>query len=275
MSENKVIKAEDYEEPVCLLNMKRDNVNPIDTRRFIEKLDEYLGRNDYAGAERHLKYWLMEAKNGNDLRGEFSVANEMMGLYRKLGREAEAIAATENTLRLIDEIGLGNEIAGGTAFVNIATVLKAFGKAEKALPYYKRAKEIYEKLLAPTDGRLGGLYNNMALALCDLKEYDKAVSYYEKAIGIMEQNENGEQECAISYLNMANVREMQFDSEKAEEYISDYIEKAKKLLDTPTLPQNGYHAFVCEKCAPTFEYYGYFLYANELKERAKRIYEGN
>ena len=150
MSENKVIKAEDYEEPVCLLNMKRDNVNPIDTRRFIEKLDEYLGKNDYAGAERHLKYWLMEAKNGNDLRGEFSVANEMMGLYRKLGREAEAIAATENTLRLIDEIGLGSEIAGGTAFVNIATVLKAFGKAEKALPYYKRAKEIYENLLAPT-----------------------------------------------------------------------------------------------------------------------------
>ena len=53
------------------------------------------------------------------------------------------------------------------------------------------------------------------------------------------------------------------------------FQAAKKLLDTPTLPQNGYHAFVCEKCAPTFEYYGYFLYANELKERAKRIYEGN
>ena len=91
----------------------------------------------------------------------------------------------------------------------------------------------------------------------------------------MKTNKNGENEIAISYLNLANVREAQLGAEKAEPYIKEYIEKAKKLLDTPTLPQNGYHAFVCEKCAPTFNYYGYFLYANELSERAKRIYEGN
>lgn len=270
-----ILKPEDYIEKKCLLDMKTDNVTPIDTRRFIEKLDEHLGRNDYVSAERHLIYWLGEAKNGNDLRGEFSVANEMMGLYRKLGREKDAFAAVENTLSIMKAIGLQNETAGGTAYVNIATVYKAFGKADKALPYFEKARAVYEKLLPPTDTRLGGLYNNMALALADLKEYEAALKLYEKAISIMMKNENGEQDAAISYLNMANVREAQFSAEEAEPYISAYIEKAKELLDSPTLLRNGYHAFVCEKCAPTFEYYGYFLYANELKERSNRIYEGN
>ena len=51
------------------------------------------------------------------------------------------------------------------------------------------------------------------------------------------------------------------------------MDEALSLLDTPGIPRDGYYAFVCEKCAPAFEYYGYFLAAEDLKERAKRIYE--
>ena len=32
-------------------------------------------------------------------------------------------------------------------------------------------------------------------------------------------------------------------------------------------------AFVCEKCAPTFEYYGWFMTAKEIKRRSDEIYE--
>ena len=34
----------------------------------------------------------------------------------------------------------------------------------------------------------------------------------------------------------------------------------------------GYYAFVCEKCAPVFEYYGYFLTADRFRETAEKIY---
>ncbi len=56
---------------------------------------------------------------------------------------------------------------------------------------------------------------------------------------------------------------------------------------TKTLPQlgwtvkeksqneKGYYAFVCESCAPSFSYHGYFMTAEELKKRAKEIYDGN
>ena len=50
--------------------------------------------------------------------------------------------------------------------------------------------------------------------------------------------------------------------------------RAEKLFYTEDLPRNGYYAFVCEKCAPVFGYYGYFLTERELKRRAREIYDG-
>ena len=63
--------------------------------------------------------------------------------------------------------------------------------------------------------------------------------------------------------------------EKAEPTVQEYMDLALELLDTPTLPRNGYYAFVCEKCAPAFGYYGYFMAEEDLKKRAKDIYERN
>lgn len=273
MDNVKILKPEDYEEPECLLCMDDKSVTPINTRRFIEKLDEYYGRNDYDGAERHLKYWLDEATAGNDLRGQFTVYNEMMGYFRKTGRSAEAIDASEHALSLISKLGIEGQASAGTSYVNTATVYKTSKMSDAALPWFIKAKEIYENTLDKNDGRLAGLYNNMALSLADLSRYDEALSYYGKALDIMTNKRGGELEAAITYLNMANAKEAQIGLEKAEEFISDCIERAKALIDAPTLQRNGYYAFVCEKCAPTFEYYGYFIYANELRETSKKIYE--
>ena len=38
--------------------------------------------------------------------------------------------------------------------------------------------------------------------------------------------------------------------------------------------RDGYYAFVCEKCAPTFDYYGWFAEAEKLNGEAARIYAG-
>ncbi|MBR6939730.1 MAG: tetratricopeptide repeat protein, partial [Clostridia bacterium] len=109
----------------------------IDTGRVIRKLDEYLGRNDYVSAERLLNYWLAEAENESDKRGMLTVTNELIGLYRKTGREKEALTASENALELARELKLDGTVTMGTALVNAATAYKAFGQAEKALPLYE------------------------------------------------------------------------------------------------------------------------------------------
>ena len=64
-------------------------------------------------------------------------------------------------------------------------------------------------------------------------------------------------------------------SQAGEGAIYALLEQASELLGRPELPRDGYYAFVCEKCAPTFDYYGWFAEAAALKEEAERLYAGN
>ena len=160
-----ILNKEDYEEPACLLDMDRSEERPlyaVPVSRVVEKLDEYLSHDDWAGAGRHLMYWLAEAKAGRDRRGELAVRNEMMGYYRKSGKEAEARESMQEALRLLADLGMTGNIIAGTTWVNAATVCKTFGHADEALPYFELARALYERELPENDGRLGGLYNNMA-----------------------------------------------------------------------------------------------------------------
>ncbi|MBQ9511184.1 MAG: tetratricopeptide repeat protein [Clostridia bacterium] len=273
---NGKLEFEDYLEPACpLCTTFYDDTPPvaqINISRVKEKLDEYLSHNDYAGGERHLKYWIDEARAGRDGGGELFIQNELMGLYRKTGRKNDAYDAMNNALALTEALKLHETTTEATTFVNAATVLKAFGESQKAIPLYERARVLYEKLLKDSDAKLGGLYNNMALALCDAGRFDEATELFGKAIEVMKKVEYGELEQAITYLNMANVVEAQKGLEDGEGDIEALLDRAKTLLLTPTVPHNGYYAFVCEKCAPTFGYYGHFFDEKFFKEEAEKIY---
>lgn len=244
----------------------------ISTQRVLDKLDEHFSRNDYDGAERHLLYWLEEAKAVGDRHSAILLLNELAGLYRKLSKEENAIKTVGSLLSLIEEMGIGNNIGAGTSFINCATVYKAFGKAEKAMPLFEKAKSIYEKELPADDKRFGGLFNNMALALVDLERFDEAYELYEKAICVMENADDGDLEVAITYLNIASAKETQLGAVESEETVRDYVEKSMKIFDEHA-DRDGYYAFVCEKCASVFGYFGYFLYEKDLEKRARDIYE--
>ena len=273
------LQKEDYQEPQCLLcetdpQSKEAAVSRIPTGRVIERLDAFLAKNDYAAAERHLRYWEQEALAGGDDRGLFTVCNELMGLCRKLGQREEALAYAERTLALVERLSMTEHVTGGTAYLNAATVCKAFGDAAKGLPLFERAKAIYEAQLAPDDSRLAGLYNNMALALVDLRRFDEADALYQKAIDLTIRTPEAQGDAAISLLNRANLIEARDGLLEGNDAICACLDRAEELLNDPALPHDGYHAFVCEKCAPTFGYYGYFAFQKELEERAATIYAG-
>ena len=245
----------------------------ISAERILSKLDDYLHHNDYAAAERHLLYWLAEAEASLDARTELLVRNELMGLYRKQGKEQEALSTVSAALKKIEALQIGHQVGAATTYLNGATVYKAFSMAEQALPLFEKAKEVYERELAEGDERLGGLYNNMALALVDLGRFREAEKMYRRAIAIMERTEHGALEVAITHLNMASAAEAEHGLLEADAAITAHLQQAEALLEGHQ-KRDGYYAFVCEKCASVFGFYGYFHYENELKERAKRIYEG-
>ena len=244
----------------------------ISTERILNKLDELLGRNDYESAEKHLLYWLDEAENAGDKRATLLVKNELAGLYRKLSRKDDALKVVSSLIDLINEMGIENNVGAATTFINAATVYKAFDYPQKSLTLFEKARVIYEENLPENDERFGGLFNNMALTLVDLKRFNEAYELYDKAVSVMSKNEDGDLEVAITYLNIASAKETELGAEESDLVIREYLEKAIEILDKHE-NKDGYYAFVCEKCASVFGYFGYFLYKKDLEERVRKIYE--
>jgi len=249
-----------------------EHVNPIDMRRVAEKLDEYLNKEQWAAAEKHLEYWLETAKLGNDKKGQFSVLNEIMGLKRKLGKKDDALFAAKEALALGEMLNNADSVGGSTVFVNCGTVYEAFNMPAEAVLMYKKAQPIYEKYLPKDSAKLGGLYNNMAMALSLTDRFDEAFDYYNKALEVMGKVENGKIEQALTYLNMADAYLARDGELDGAEKIQSCLDKAEELLDSPELPHSGYYAYMASKCIESFKYHGYFFYANELENRVKSIY---
>ena len=276
-----------------------EKIKPVPQRRIADKMNEYMSRRDYAGAERHLLYWLAEAELGRDLQGQLMLQNEMVGHYRKTAQREKAMESAGKALELLAELGMENSISAGTTYVNVATACNAFGEYERSLELFEKARAAYESSSFVEPQLLGGLYNNMALTCTALSKYDEALVLYEKAVLVMAKVQDGELEQAITCLNMADTVEAWLGMEEGESRIFELADRAEELLDdkgrellrrpdgetsvleTPgalkALPAEekariGYYAFVCEKCAPVFEYYGYFLTADRLRETAEKIY---
>ena len=265
------LEKEDYVEPECALCGRPGEEQPlrrVPVDRIQEKLREYEDRSDWPGVERHLLYWLREATENRDRRGQLMLNNELMGYYRKQGKGQEARRYAETAMELVKSLGMENTVTAGTTFVNAGTVMEAFGDPAGGLSCFEQARENYERNLPPTDGRLGGLYNNMALALTALERYREAETMFRKALEIMGRQEYGELEQAITWLNLADLAEAEDGPEGAEGKIEEYLTRAEALLRTESLPRNGYYRFVCEKCAPVFGRFGWFITEQELRRAA-------
>lgn len=270
----------DYKEPRCALCDGKDFYYPDDSKplgtipvdRIIAKLDSYFNRNDMDGAGELLRKWRDEAAALRDKNGELAVLSEMMGYYRKTRESERALESVSRGLELIDELKLDGGVSAATVTLNAATTLKAFGKAKEAIPLYEKTLETYGKLLSITDPKIAGLYNNYALALVDLKQYEKAEKLYKDAIQILKNTPEGENDIAVTYVNMAHMYD---DWTGDESKIEQCLDLAYSALSSNKLTQNGYHAYVCSKCAPSFGYFGYFLIDEELRKKSEELYERN
>ena len=266
------MNKEDYMDPVCPLCGKPGEEaprEPVPIGRIMDRLRAYEDQNDWPAVEKHLKYWLSEAEQNGDERGQLMLNNELMGYFRKQERKAEALACADRAMELIGLLEMEETITAGTTWINAGTVKEAFGDPVGALACFERARANYEANLPGTDGRLGGLYNNMALALAVCGRYEESMDLFRRALEVMARQENGELEQAITWLNMADAAEAHLGPETAESLVEEYLDRAAALLDTETLPRNGYYAFVCEKCAQVFGHYGYFAEEEELRRRGK------
>lgn len=243
----------------------------VNVPQLIAQLDAMYDSGRQSQAGEFLESWREKARAMGDWRGELSLLSELMGHYRRSGEADKGLQAVADGLELLKEHNMGATISGATVMLNAATTMKCFGKALESVELFKQVCRVYADKLDPMDYRFGGLYNNMALSLSDIGEYEQAERCYKRAMQVIACCENPDNELAVSLCNLAELYAMQ-DGE--DERINQCLEQAWEHLNKPGLPRDGYHAFCISKCAPCFDYFGYFLYSMELKERAEKIYDG-
>ena len=243
----------------------------IEVARMTEKLDALFDRNDLDGAGRLLDYWHAEARRLRDERGELSVLNEEIGYFRKTENKEKAEEAICRALFLLKKHDLESALSGATLLLNIATTKKAFGQAREALPIYEAVLAVYREKLPEGDARMGGLYNNYALALADEGKIKEAEAAYRQAIAVMTALPDGKPEAAVSYINLAQVYGQ--DEEKSGEDILSCMETAYRLLSDKENARNGNYFFVLSKCAPALREAGFIEEADDMERQVKEFYE--
>ena len=248
----------------------------IPMARIREKLDALEEAGDPAGAVRLLDYWLAEARQVGDRVGEALIENEYVGVHRKAGQGEEALLHGERALALMETCGLEGTVTAGTTRINLATACTAFGQPERAALLFAQAREIYEARLDPSDGRLGGLYNNMGLCMISLERFAEGRALFERALEVVRRHAGGEGEAAITCLNLADLASAEAEAAgdedalvRAAEETEQLVARAWELLNAPELPRDAYYRFICGKCAPVMAHYGRLDWAEELQARAE------
>ncbi len=244
--------------------------DPVDVPKVLAGLDALNNSGREADGEAYLEEALSDACSRGDWRAEISFLSELLGQYRRSGNRDAALRCVEKAMSLIRIHCLGQTISGATVLLNAATTMKCFGLAKESLPVFRHVSRVFAEHLDPHDYRFAGLYNNMALSFGDAGDPASAERYFRLALQVLESCPNSENDCAVTWCNLAEL----YDSvDHMDPRIEPCMEHAWAALNTPSLPRDGYHAFTVSKCTPAFDYFGYFLYAEELRRRVKEIYE--
>ena len=269
----------DYQEPICPFDASAYTGTPdaepcpqaVDVPRLIARIDALCNQGREEDARDLLEGALETARQGGDWRSELTVLSELLGQYRRTGEKGKGLRTVSEALELTRVHHMGRTVSGATVLLNAATTLKAFGHAEDSLPLFTHVARVYADNLDPGDYRFAGLYNNMALSYDETGDVPNAERCFKLALAILERIGGQENDSAVTWCNLA---EMYGRRDLEDERIGDCLEKAWECLNAPGLKRDGYHAFTVSKCAPTFDYFGYFLYANELRKRSEEIHAG-
>lgn len=165
----------------------------------------------------------------------------------------------------IKEIVYGmNHAATAWAYSDMAMITQLKNKRE-ALEYSLKAMNIMEDVRRSNHQDKAKMYNNIAVVYKSLKDYDKALEYYYKAVPLLED----ECDFANVYSNIATLNQRLGNFDKAIEYGRKAVEIGKSVLDD-THPDL---AHLYRKMGGVYEACGDFANALEYSFKALTIGE--
>ena len=157
-----------------------------------------------------------------DKKGWYRLGN----LLLKLGQYDKAQQVCDT---MLDETT--DEIEKATIYHMLGTVKNQQGEYSKALSYYEKAYEIFQRVLPANHPGLDILYSSIGVVYDKLGQYSKALSYYEKDIEIKQKTLPANHPAlANSYSNIGLVYDKLGEYSKALSYYEKDLEIKQKTL---------------------------------------------
>ncbi len=119
-----------------------------------------------------------------------------------------------------------------SSYLNLGILYADKNEIEKAEEYYKKALEIWEKILPDNHPDLASTYLNLGALYSDKNELEKAEEYLKKALEIWEKIlPDNHPHLASTYLNLGALYSDKNELDKAEEYLKKALQVYKKGED--------------------------------------------
>ena len=169
----------------------------------LQQLDALLRESKLKEADAFLTEQIQAAKKEADWEAALTLYNEQMGFLRDCGRFAESLTAAKQALQCIQNLHLEQTIPHATTLLNVANAQRAAGDYEAAFSSYQAVKNLYDRLLSPTDGRMASYYNNLSLLYQAVEDWEASCAALKQALQIVTQQEGQTTRVAISQTNLA------------------------------------------------------------------------
>lgn len=202
----------------------------FDLERFYRELDEHYAAHDNEAVEDFLKKsrekayedgLVMPVNHGcpscvptlEPNWNYVSVCNEMACFYRGLSRFQDSLDTFSLAQKELESLYRQNTPEYATVLLNKAGTCRYMGDLKQAMEYFRKAAGILERASessesetggkAPDRQILAGLYNNMGLLYLDMKEFQDAVSCFQKALPLVEADAGKITELGSTWNNLA------------------------------------------------------------------------
>ncbi len=221
-------KARQAAEDVLLL---MEELNLGETEHFATTLlnaaTAYSAAGDYAQAVRMYRQAAQiydRILPSGDYR-QAGLYNNMSIMLEKMNENAEAAEAARKALALIEKLP-GNEAQTATTLTNLALIYFKLSENEEAKQCLTRALSLFEQGGEDLNEHYSGALAGMGEACYRDGEYEKSLSYYEKALALVKQHYGENMSYGVLCENCAAVCGSMGDTERQESYAA----KAREVI---------------------------------------------
>ncbi len=202
-----------------------ENTKQPDSIRF-NALAEYYILNNQAQSDSTLKvldYYYQLAKEKNNTKELYNVANDRGGIYRLKGKTDISMGYYKEAEKLA--IKLNDSVLIATVTGNIGNVYANNKDYRNALQYFTNSFKIYKKINDKKgESRMLSSIGNVYLYI---QNYDLALAYYQKALSTIQNVDVPKRSIAVIYLNIGWTN---YEIKKYKEAIV-YYDKALEILE--------------------------------------------